>query len=169
MASKGKDYYRNWYAENADSRNTRRRNKYASDPTHREKVLECSRDSRRRSRNDSMKVKRFQTPRSFDVNGSVVNMYSVGALAQMIGRSVQSITNWEKSGTIPVTPYRDNQRGFRYYTSDMIKILHEEVGKSRRLYPVDPEMCKRITDRWKTSGVPMDGQVVTLGDVTTPS
>lgn len=155
MANKA-GYFSKWYAENKERVNRRRRRKYHQDPKYRRKVLQQSRDYRETLRSmPQVKMPRFQKPLEREVDGGKIQLFSVGAFSQFLGRSVQSINHWEKLGVLPKTPYRDN-RGFRYYTRPMMAAVKDEVAGKKRLYPVDPEMHTRITNAWKRAGVPVN-------------
>jgi hypothetical protein len=150
-------YYQKWYEENKEERNRRRREKYAEDAEYRERVMEHSREYRERQRKRSkVKLPRFQKPKDVELpDGSIIQLFSVGAFAQLVQRSVQSITHWEKREIIPPTPYRDS-RGFRYFTRPMMAAVIREIGGKRRLFPVDDGMYDRIEEAWKALGIPVN-------------
>lgn len=63
--------------------------------------------------------------------------YTMKEAAEMIGRTVQSIRQWEQDGLI--TPQRDD-RGWRVFTDEDIKIMEDikaqkrDLGKGWRKY-----------------------------------
>lgn len=170
-------YFEQYYDENRDSINEKRRKKYQEDPEYRDRVLKASRDYRERQRREPrVRMPRFQKPITYTAgDGSEVQLFSVGAFAAFLARSVQAINHWEKSGILPRTPYR-NSRGFRCYTRSMMEIVRQQVGGKRRLFPVDPNMYANIMAAWEAQGVPVDCQVddpkkqmeTALGLTTTP-
>lgn len=83
-----------------------------------------------------------------------LELYTVGALATLLDRSVQSLNHWERDGLIPFTPYRDG-RQFRFYTLPMMQAVEEALGGRNKVFKVDPEMSAKIVKRWKALGVPM--------------
>lgn len=150
-------YFDEYYEKNKDKVNAERRRKYNEDPEYRDRVLQASRDYRRRQRDDEDRVRlpRYQTPVIKEAgDGGKVQLFSVGAFASYLGRSVQAINHWEKSDILPPTPYRDG-RGFRYYTKDMMEVVRQAVGAKRRLFPVDEDMRLNIVREWKELGVPV--------------
>jgi hypothetical protein len=152
-------YFGEWYEKNKEDVAERRKKKYEDDPEYREKVLQRSSDYRERQREVSqVRVPRHQRPRMFSVEESdaEVPLYSIGAFAAYINRSVQSINHWEGNGLLPRTPYRVGKRGFRYYSAEMMEVVRRIVGNKRRLFPVDESMGKAIRDAWGALGVPMD-------------
>lgn len=153
-------YFEEYYRENKDKVNAERRRKYQADPGYRERVLRASRDYRKRQRDDEDRVRlpRYQTPVSRETgDGGLLQLFSVGAFAAFLGRSVQAINHWEKAAVLPPTPYRD-ERGFRYYTHEMMEVVREAVGSKRRLFPVDENMRRDIQRRWKDLGVPVEAE-----------
>ncbi len=150
-------YFEAYYDENRDDINEKRRQKYANDPEYRDRVLKASRDYRKRQRREPrVRMPRFQKPSTHQTgDGGEVQLFSVGAFAAYLNRSVQAINHWERSGILPKTPYR-NSRGFRCYTRDMMEIVRGQVGGKRRLFPVDPNMHDNIKAVWKSQGVPVD-------------
>lgn len=153
-------YFDEYYAKNKEKVNAERRRKYKENPEYRDRVLKASRDYRKRQRDDEDRVRlpRYQTPVVKDTgDGGAVQLFSVGAFASYLGRSVQAINHWEKSEILPPTPYRDG-RGFRYYTRDMMEVVRQAVGTKRRLFPVDENMRTDILRLWKDLGVPVKAQ-----------
>lgn len=156
MSKQNGGYFTKWYKENKDERNARRRERYADDPEYRAQVVERSREQRERKRKvPKVRLPRFQKPKREELpDGSVIHLYSVGAFAKLIGRSIQSISHWENKGLIPETPYRDS-RGFRYFTRSMMAVVIREIDGRRRLFPANPEMYSRIESAWRELGVPV--------------
>jgi len=157
-ASPRKSYYAKWYGQNKERISQKRKEAYAQDPEYREKVLSQSAQNRaRRRRVPRVKVPRHQVPKKYKTgDGGHVVLYSIGFFSIFIGRSVQSITEWEKAGMLPKTPYIQGTRKFRFYTQRMMEVVRDIVGEKLRLYPVDPLMHEKITEAWRESGVPVD-------------
>lgn len=150
-------YFEAYYEENKDEIAQKRKERYENDPQYREKVLKASRDYRARQRQGRRRVRmpRFQKPKIRETgDGGKIRLYSVGAFAASISRSVQAINHWEKIGILPRTPYRDG-RGFRHYTTRMMESVQDQVGTKRRLFPVDPDMYDNICAAWEAGGVPV--------------
>ena len=151
-------YFKSWYEENKDDLADKRKERYENDPEYRKKVIEQSRKYRKSNRDaPRVRLPRHQQPKEFELpDGSEIKLYSVGAFALFIRRSVQSINHWQREGMLPMTPYRQGSRGFRLYTKGMMDVVKEFVGDKRRLYPVDPEMGNKIKADWEALGVPVD-------------
>ncbi len=149
-------YYQKYYEDNKDDINDKRRKRYESDDDYRKRVLKHSqtyRDKKRgRPKVRMPRINQVKTCQAGD--GGEVQLFSVGAFATFVQRSVQSISHWEKQGLLPPTPFRDT-RGHRLYTRSMIEAVRDEVGGKRRLFPADPEMSDRIMAAWVESGVPV--------------
>jgi len=155
-------YYEKWYGENKEEIAEKRKNRYENDPDYKRKVLKRSSDYRERQRSVSqVRIPRHQRPRIFVIDDVKIPLYSIGAFASYINRSVQSINHWETNKLLPRTPYRVGERQFRYYTAEMMEVVRRVVGNKRRLYPVDKGMGDDIHRMWEDLGVPMgcDGGV----------
>jgi len=128
-----------WYERHRDGFNRERRDRYQSDPAYRAKVLKRNRDSRKR-RKDSARVERTKQRQAslvstknrgwkvvdvaFYPDGREVKgpAYTVGVLAAVLGRSIQSVRAWIREGRIKSTPLR-SRRGDRVYTPDMVESI----------------------------------------------
>jgi hypothetical protein len=150
-------YYKDWYEGHKGELSEKRKHSYDSDPAYRDKVLSQSARYREQQRAiPRLRVSRHHVPREYVAgDGGKIVLFSIGAMAIYIQRSVQSIGQWERSGVIPQTPYRAGKRGFRFYTREMMDAVKAAVGNKRRLYPVDQAMTDEIRRRWVTSGVPV--------------
>ena len=138
-------YYDQWYEECGDELNARRRRRYASDPAYREKVLDWSRGAREAKRKQTgeerKRITQFRkmvqsesTWKAVDVevDGRTVKMFTVGALARALGRSVSTIRVWERSGVIPETPYRSD-RGDRLYPMSAVEKIRDVLVNRGKL------------------------------------
>ena len=76
-------------------------------------------------------------------NGRDVEMFTIGALAQALGRPVITIRTWIKEGYLPASPYRlpvkknvrgEDQMGRRLYSRSMIETVIEYFGKAGLLH-----------------------------------
>jgi hypothetical protein len=163
-------YWEEYYKDNKKKINRKRKKKYHTDEEYRQSVLQASRDFRARKRKEreeqgpQVRSPRHQTPIKKKIRGGhVVNFWSVGYFALILGRSVQSIGYWEKekktkSPLLPVTPYRDS-RGFRYYTIEMMTTVKKIVGDKKRMFPADRQIYDEIKEAWRKLGVPVDLKV----------
>lgn len=151
-------YFKSWYDENKDELAAKRKQRYEDDPEYRQQVVDQSRKYRKGNRDaPRVRLPRHQVPKEHALpDGSVIKLYSVGAFALYVRRSVQSINHWQREGLLPMTPYRAGKRGFRLYTKEMMDVVREIVGDKRRIFPVDPNMGSRIKESWAGVGVPVD-------------
>jgi DNA-binding transcriptional MerR regulator len=141
--------YAAWYEANKAAFNADRKIRYKTDPSYRARVLAWNRESRRKNRDAkakeraaevkaakvSLNSRRFKTVKmTIDTDGTPVEMdvYSIGALALYLNRSIQVLRLWEAEGVIPVTPYR-NEKGDRFYTRAQLQEIHTVLTKNGRL------------------------------------
>ena len=54
--------------------------------------------------------------------GVKTTLYSIGYLAEQLGRKSSTIRKWEVDGTIPKTPFKD-KRGRRLYSTEHIEAV----------------------------------------------
>jgi len=89
------------------------------------------------NKNTRVKVPRYRIPLEYKVQGGTILLFQVGFFALYLQRSIQSINYWEKSKPhplLPKTPYRD-ERGFRYYTIEMMEVVKGVCGDRDRMFP----------------------------------
>ena len=101
--------YQRWYERNKEKFNEKRRKRYQQDPKYRKRQQKYLAESRSRARS------RRQAPVP---DGRL----SVRAVAEEIGRDVQTIRAWEQRGLIPKSV---NERGHRVYTEHQLKLLKD--------------------------------------------
>lgn len=166
MAETQTDYFQQYYKKNRGKINASRKERYHTDPEYRDRVLSASRKYRDKNRvSPRVRIPRHQTPLEVELpSGETIKLYSVGAFAVFLGRSVQSINHWEREkdgrkGVLPKTPYRD-ERGFRFYTEAMMRVVKEAIGGKRRLFPVD-HLRGKIEAEWERLGVPLGAKDLT--------
>lgn len=145
-----KAYFKQWYEENGSKLNKDRKKRYNRDPDYRKRVLEQNRDARKRKRVDQQLAKQAEKEQedgarktrvehSWKTHEMTVTLpggktatvqgFTIGAVAQILGCSVQAIRLWERKGVLPPTEHRYAGRD-RLYPLDLIfiyrKILHEQ-------------------------------------------
>lgn len=150
-------YYADWYQENKERISLKRKAAYQNDPEYRARVLAQSAEHREKRRVvPRVKIPRHQVPRRYATgDGGEIVLFSIGFFSLFIGRSVQSINEWEKNGILPRTPYIQGTRRFRFYSQKMMEVVRDMIGSKRRLYPVDPQMYQKIEQAWRDAGVPV--------------
>jgi hypothetical protein len=126
--------FSDWYEENRDSHNESRRNRYRDDPEYREKVLARNREARRKRRDEKLDLNRVRGARVFRVRATEEGeaLFSIGALAAAVGRTVQTVRKWEKSGEIASTPHMGSKRQ-RLYTEAQIRDIRESLLERGRI------------------------------------
>jgi hypothetical protein len=134
--------FQEWYAENADTLNRRRRRRYKKDSDYRKAVLVANRAYREKQRAVSRteQKKRLRAVRimstesswktvEIEVNGVKTPMYTIGALARAARRGISTVRVWEREGVLPPTPYR-SAKGDRLYSvgavEEILKVLKQD-------------------------------------------
>lgn len=96
------------------------------------------------------------------LNGKETEVFTIGAMAQALEKSIISIRSWEKRGYLPRAPYRLRAKtlngvkvaGNRVYTRKLIEIVIEEfskrglLGVSRVEWSQHHDLTLAITSRW---------------------
>lgn len=145
------DYFKEWYAENGDELNKSRKRRYADDPAYREKVLEQNRDARKRRRQEQLierkkenSARKVRLDRSWKTRPMTLTLeggrqitvpgFTIGAVAQVLGCSVQAIRLWEKKGVLDATEFRYAGRD-RLYTWEQIEVYRVVLEAQDKLNP----------------------------------
>jgi len=150
-ATEEETYFKDWYAENGEQLNKDRKQRYKDDPDYREKVLEQNREARKRKRQEQLverskqdAARKTRVERSWKTRPMTITLedgeqvtvkgFTIGAVAQLLGCSVQAIRLWEKKGVLPATDYRYAGRD-RLYPSDLIDLYRKILEEQGRLNP----------------------------------
>lgn len=139
------EYNRSYYERNREKILQRKRERYANDDAYREKVKQSS-ASRRKPE------KQKKTPMRIEVGGFTAYVYTVRLLAERVGKSVSAVNYWQKTGTLPETPFVNGQ-GHRLYTDGMIATVEEAVIRWPRPPAGDEVFRKFVLDGWSKLGV----------------
>lgn len=110
-------------------------------------------------------------PTTFVVDGQSCEFFSIGQLAQALGRSAITVRRWERIGVIPVANFRSPTRSVadkarRLYLREqvewMLRIAHEEgllVDRvSKKGNPIPPanigrtQFTNRLVAKWQEMG-----------------
>lgn len=161
--------YKEWYDKNKEEISRRRRERYKNDKKYRSKILRKNREYRERNSNKKRNRRKDDTntkePVVMDVTLAGVTyrkkMVYVGDLANAVNRSVATIHKWERSGLLPVTPFRtesyDDHGSFRLYTEDMVDAVKKVVDKrGDRVYYTDTSFRMEVESKWRNLGVIKD-------------
>lgn len=110
--------FKMWYTVNKDKLSEKRKQLYHSDPEYRKKNNETSAKWRKEhpapSRAGESRFKKYK--------GATIEVFRITAVAEMIGRSDQTIRGWEADGVIP-KPLIESAH--RYYTKKQIMLMRE--------------------------------------------
>lgn len=110
------DFHREYYEKNKMSILEKKRDRYQNDPAYREAVK-----ARTRQRYEA-KVKREKPLDRMVIRAEEGNYFSIGKVADAIGRKVGTVRAYHKRGIIPDTGYSD-KRGWRLYTREQLRII----------------------------------------------
>jgi len=141
--------FKKWYGKHGKTLNKSRRKRYAEDPEYRDRVLKANRDSRKKRRKEASETKAKERKatklktrtKPWKVvlaeikheDGLARNMlFTIGALARVLGCSVQAIRLWEKQGVIRPPAIR-NGKGDRLYSPNEIRVIHEVMQAQGRV------------------------------------
>lgn len=118
MSAPDQTAFQKWYAEHKEEFNRKRKERYKSDKKYRKAIIQRQEIYRENNPRESVQeLKHYR-----NVNGSREEVFRLGAVSQMVGRSEQMIRKWEKDGKIP----RPTVPGaHRYYTMSQVKLLIE--------------------------------------------
>lgn len=138
--------FREWYERNGDRLNEKRKSRYQTDPDYRQRVLQTNQESRAKRKKVALKQKRKRRERpvvaeprwkvvELEIGGVLERLYSIGAVAESLGCSIQAIRLWERQGHIPKTEIRtgNGKNGDRLYTQAMVEQLRGILTAQGRL------------------------------------
>jgi hypothetical protein len=134
--------------------------------------LEYKPGSRQKRRADSptAQKRRATAETDWDANpvvktlgGKETEVFTIGAMAKALEKSIISIRSWEKKGYIPRAPYRLRSKtlngqkvsGNRVYTRELIEITIDEfskrglLGTARVEWSLHTDLTHAIVSRWK--------------------
>ena len=110
--------FTDWYEKNKEEFNRKRRLRYHTDPKYREdRLQEVKRGYRR---NQATNIGRDR--RVLHANGR--RFLSIGRLAEVLNRSVQTVREYHYNGVIPDATHVD-ARGWRLYTTYQVQLLRD--------------------------------------------
>ncbi len=157
------DYFRTYYEENREELSDKRRDRYQSDPEYRERAKEAARvyRAKKKAERDRLIAEGKIEPASrggprkpveVQVNGRPALAYTITTVANEVGRSVDALNNWAKSGIFPITPLR-SAGGDRLYTTAMILVLKDAILKRGTVSAKDESFCEEVLDGWRELGL----------------
>jgi hypothetical protein len=96
-------------------------------------------------------------------NGKGIEMFTIGALAEALGRPIITIRSWIKEGHLPASPYRlpasknangELRQGNRLYSRTMVEKAIEMFEKAGLLYvkridwPAHKQLSAELAEAW---------------------
>jgi len=148
--TKRDDYFHDWYEKNGQVLNDLRRERYHNDPEYREAVTKRNQEARKKRRSAETSEREAEREAGgvvrvagrlwkavdveIEIDGKkvVTRLFTIGALARVLGRSVQAIRLWERQGVLPETPLR-NEKGDRLYTAEQVGVFRQLMECKNRL------------------------------------
>lgn len=84
-----------------------------------------------------------------------MQLFRMGTLAKVVGRTVETLREWEKEGLLPETPLRVEEHGHRYYTSEMIEVVKKVLDEESAALTNGARagVGPKISKEWKLLGV----------------
>lgn len=146
---KTKSAFSKWYEQHREGLNSARRLRYQNDPEYRGEVLRTQRERRQASPVPS----RAGASRYKEVGGSTVYTYRISEVAEMVGKTVQTIRLWEAQGYIPKPTIPSEKRFYTKHQASLIVELSAVLDIKRRV-PMsdrgDPlrQVLTKITSQW---------------------
>lgn len=148
--------FKTWWDKNKEERNRLRREKYASNRPHRdrlkEKALEHYRNSVRRDR---------PIDRRSVVTEDGIRFMSIGRLARLIGRQIDSVRRYQRMGVIPEPMYFDT-RGWRLYTVNQAMLLRRVFQRFENKEDLEVrnlnDVAALLHAEWQEQGGAADGE-----------
>jgi len=77
-----------------------------------------------------------------EVDGVKVQLFHIGVLSRIVGRSTKTLKTWELRGHLPETPYR-SKTGHRLYTLEMVEAIMEALREAGELGKVSVKPRQR--------------------------
>lgn len=138
-----KAQHRKWYVENREGYNELRRKRYAESKESRDKA----RARAARYRSEDHTIERVLTR---EVNGKVVEVFSTGQVAEILGRTPQMLRNWESANLIPPSTLGDKHRLYTKAQVRMLISLESTIGmnKGSWSHPKVKAKVRAISKRW---------------------
>lgn len=149
MASDPK--WADYYAKNSEKLKAQRRFRYSVDEDYRESVLKKNaeyrerrkaEDAERRAKKRALRRERTWKTLEVEVDGVVMPMLTIGALAHAIGKGVSTCRVWEREGILPETPHR-SPKGDRLYTADAVAEIKKQLIRRGKLSRSQQPLSRR--------------------------
>ena len=146
------EYYKEWYEKNRENVLKGRREKYRDDPEYAKRCRDAAKSYRARAKRLGKKPRGRRGPVQMMVSGVPRQAFPISYLAERIERSVSTVNNWSRGGSLPETPLRTGG-GMRLYTDGMIEVVREHVEEWGKVPEFDKKFRDGILDGWKQIGI----------------
>lgn len=140
--------YKTWYARNKASLLAKRRRKYRTDPTYKRQLIATS---RRQYRSYRLKHPKVEDRRVMDTEDGE-RLLSIGMIAPIIRRSIQTVREYHANGVIPLPTHCD-ARGWRLYDRRQAAALVDAFNRfDRKELKRLSDVGKFLKERWTDGG-----------------
>lgn len=162
--NKQQEYYARYYEKNKERLAAEKRSRYRNDPEYRKAARDRAK-LRRRELSQQEKETRKKTgvvvsrrgprePKSYmiKVNDTPmeVMMYTLGQVAKILRREIQTVRKWERDGVIPKPTYRSKGKsGYRLYTQLQVDGIRDAYRAATMTHG-----ASAVRRRIKTTGFP---------------
>jgi hypothetical protein len=139
--------FSDWYGDNKEKYNRRRRERYQKDKQYRNKALRNSqryRESGPRELDEYGRLKQTKI-----VKGEEIEVFTITAVADKIGKTAQTIRKWEAKGFIPKPIFRTRVRLYTQHQVNLLIRFSEKFGDVWRDSKKLAELCKQIKSAWR--------------------
>jgi len=127
--------YKEWYADNKDFLNKKRRDRYEKDTEYCEKIKKASRDSRAKAAknkpvdpNHQPKKRGFAKPKIIQVDDTQWPLENVSALLRETGIHRITFNRWNELGVLPRYSWED-EHGRHWYPRPFLDYLNKLLEK----------------------------------------
>lgn len=160
MGADGPFNYKTWYQANKDKLAEKRKQRYESDQSYRDKVLNQNKSYRTRlSEGLIPRGQPDHKPRKtqiIEIEGKQFPAFYISLLSKQVGRTIPTLYGWERKGILPITPFwiGEGIKRERLYTMDMINIVTSSAKKRNlRLSTKDKSFYEEVSSQWKSIGI----------------
>jgi len=162
-------YFKDWYGKNKGDLNASRKKRYREDPAYRQRVQDSNRASYARNKGEGGMSRRGRKPGPIPPrevtlpDGSRIVLFSSGVLANILGRTPQTVRSWIQSGKLLDTPYRSSN-GNRLWTKGQLMAVEEaaseETEESGQIMWKGSKFTERVRAKFAALALPTDPIIV---------
>lgn len=137
--------FNSWYEKNKDDYNAKRRERYQRDKGYRRKALKNS----RRYRDEGAIGRQNERNMVRVFNGEEVEVFTISAVAEQVGRTAQTIRKWEARGMIPKPVFKSRTRLYTQHQINLLILFAEKFPKMWDDSKEVREMSKQLKHAWR--------------------